>query len=66
MYFYIITGTECVSLKNTYYIKPSYFKGVTKSLIDSQVAVERKAGPTQKETDNSVGYVAGFVFGKRL
>jgi hypothetical protein len=38
--------------------------GLTKSLINLQVELERKAGPSPKETANSVGYVVGFVFGK--
>jgi hypothetical protein len=28
--------------------------------------MERKEGPSPKETANSVGYVVGFVFGKKL
>ena len=39
-------------------------QGLTKSLINLQVELERKAGPSPKETANSVGYVVGFVFGK--
>ena len=27
--------------------------------------MERKEGPSPKETANSVGYVVGFVFGKK-
>ena len=27
--------------------------------------MERKEGPTQTETANSVGYVVGFAFGKK-
>ena len=39
------------------------FQGLTKSLINLQVDMERKDGPSPKETANSVGYVVGFVFG---
>ena len=42
-----------------------FYQGLTKSLINLQVELERKAGPSPKETANSVGYVVGFVFGKK-
>ena len=44
--------------------KKHSYQGLTKSLINLQVELERKAGPSPKETANSVGYVVGFVFGK--
>ena len=51
-----------------YYYQSKYFneskQGLTKSLINLQVEMERKEGPSQKETANSVGYVVGFVFGR--
>ena len=43
--------------------KTNTFQGLTKSLINLQVDMERKDGPSPKETANSVGYVVGFVFG---
>ena len=45
-------------------VKKHSYQGLTKSLINLQVELERKAGPSPKETANSVGYVVGFVFGK--